>query len=125
MQNMEKTLVFFILAVSFSAITSFHAKSDEYDIATIYKGIEAKADTKAITNDDELVEIETLLVPTTLKQGRYKVDVTKKGDDLYQISGTEIYLETRLCLELAILESVIVIIENNYGYPKGKIIFNE
>jgi hypothetical protein len=122
---MKKALLPVIFMFSFSALTSFHAKSDEYDIATIYKGIEAKTDTKAITNDDEVVEIETLLVPTTLKPGRYKVDVSKKGDDLYQISGTEIYLETRLCLELATLESVVVVIESNYGYTKGKIIFNE
>ncbi|MDR3712527.1 MAG: hypothetical protein P4L51_06910 [Puia sp.] len=122
---MKKILLLFILVFSFSAITSFHARSDEYDIETIYKGIDAKADTKAITSDDDVVEIETLLVPTTLKQGKYKVDVTRKGDDLYQISGTEIYLETRLCLELATLESVTVIIEGNYGYTKGKIIFNE
>lgn len=122
---MKKTLHCCLLLFSLSAITSFHSKSDEYDIAAIYKGVDAKADTKAITSDDEVVEIETLLVPTTLKQGKYKEEVTKKGDDLYQISGTEIYLETRLCSESAILESVIVIIESNYGYTKGKIIFNE
>ncbi|HLZ16140.1 MAG TPA: hypothetical protein VKQ08_03835 [Cyclobacteriaceae bacterium] len=122
---MKKSLLFFILGFSFSAITSFKVRSDEYDIATIYKGIDAKVDTKAITRDDDVVNVETLLVPTNLKQGKYRVEVTRKGDDLYQISGTEIYLETRLCLELATLESVTVIIESNYGYTKGKIIFNE
>jgi hypothetical protein len=122
---MKKILLRLLFVLSFSAITSFHAKSDEYDIATLYKGISAKADTKAITTDDDVVEIETLLVPTTLKLGKYKVEVNGKGDNLYQISGTEIYLETRLCLEVAVLEDVTVIIESNTGYTRGKIIFNE
>ncbi len=122
---MKKTCIFVFIAMSFSAITRFHPKRDEYDISTIYKGIEPKSGTKAISTDDDLVEIETLLVQTTMKEGKYKVDVTKKADDLYQVSGTDIYLETRYCLELANIESVIVIIESNYGYTKGKIIFNE
>jgi hypothetical protein len=76
-------------------------------------------------NDVELVRIGNWLVPTTLKQGKYKVEVNRKIDDLYQISGTDIYLETRLCSEAATLELVIVSIENDYGYTRGTIIFND
>lgn len=120
---MKKTSLF-VIAFTFFVTLSFHRPGDEYDIATIYKGIAPHSDTKAITADDDLVEIETLLSPTVLKQGKYKVDVTREADDLYKISGTEIYLETRNCLEPATLEEVIVKIENNYGYNKGTVVFN-
>ncbi|HXD79357.1 MAG TPA: hypothetical protein VN616_16185 [Puia sp.] len=121
---MKKSSILFGIVFTFFAITSFHRPGDEYVIAAIYKGITPHSDTKAITTDDDLVEIETLLSPTVLKQGRYKVDVTREADDLYHISGTEIYLETRNCPELAISEEVIVSIESNYSYDKGKITFN-
>lgn len=122
---MNKTFHIFAVVFTFLAITSFYRPSDEYDIATIYKGITPHSDTKAITTDDDVVEIETILSPTVLKQGKYKLNVTREADDLYKISGTEIYLETRNCLELATLEEVIVTIESNYGYNKGKIEFNQ
>lgn len=121
---MKKAFLLFAAVFIFLAIISFYRPSDEYDIAAIYKGITPHSDTKAITTDEDVVEIETILSPTELKQGKYKVDITREGDDLYKISGTEIYLETRNCLELATFEEVIVTIESNYGYNKGKIVFN-
>jgi hypothetical protein len=121
---MKRSFHLFAFFLALLVITSFHRRADDYDTAMIYKGIVPRADTKAITSDEDLVEIETLLSPTVLKLGTYKVDVTREADDLYKISGTEIYLETRNCLELANLEEVIVTIESNYGYSKGKIIFN-
>lgn len=58
-----------------------------------------------------------------LDPGIYEVEVTRKGNDLYKVEGTSFYLETRYCYEYAYSETVILKIESNYGYTKGKIIF--
>lgn len=55
----------------------------------------------------------------------YAVDVKKIGDNLYQIIGTNICIETRYCYEYTgYSEEVVLIIESNYGYTKGEVIFD-
>jgi hypothetical protein len=56
-------------------------------------------------------------------QEYYKVQVTRASDNLYEVVGQGIYLKTRLCLELALMEDAIVKIESPNGYNVGEIIF--
>lgn len=66
-----------------------------------------------------------ILTPTKVDTGKYVIEVKKIGDNLYQIIDTEICVETRYCHEWASFsEKVVLIIESNYGYSKGKIIFD-
>jgi hypothetical protein len=53
----------------------------------------------------------------------YKVQVTRKSDNLYEVEGQGVYLVTRLCLELALSEDAIVKIDSPSGYNVGEIIF--
>lgn len=53
----------------------------------------------------------------------YKVEVTRKSDNLYEVVGQGVYLVTRLCLELALSEEAIVKIDSPSGYNVGEIIF--
>lgn len=93
------------------------------DIQEIYAGVDAENDVKVLTVGNDLVEAEVILVPTELDIEKYSVSVTRKDSDLYKIDGKDIYIETRYCYEYATYEDVILIIESNYGYSKGELIF--
>ena len=63
--------------------------------------------------------------PIKVDKGKYVVNVKKIGDNLYLIKDTDICVETKYCHEWASFpEEVVLIVESNYGYTKGKIIFD-
>lgn len=106
-----------------SAFTAFAESS--YDIAAFYEVTKPASGTKAVGRYDTVVEVEYLLTPTKVDTGKYVVEVKKIGDDLYQILDTDICVETKYCHEWASFsEKVVLIVESNYGYRKGKIIFD-
>lgn len=103
---------------------SAYAESS-YDIAELYEIIRPANNTKAVDSYSRTIDVEYILSPTTVETGKYVVKVKKIGDNLYQIIGTDICVETRYCYEFASFsEEVVLIIESNYGYRKGKIIFD-
>ena len=96
-----------------------------YDIAELYSVVDPPSGTKAIGGYNQTIDVEYLLTPINVRTGRYVVDVKKIGDNLYRIEGSDICVETRYCHEWASFsEEVVLIIESNYGYTKGKIIFD-
>lgn len=96
-----------------------------YDIAQLYAVTKPASGTKAVGKHDKMIEVEYLLTPTKVDTGKYVVKVKKIGDNLYQIKDTDICVETKYCHEwTSFSEEVVLIIESNYGYTKGKIIFD-
>jgi hypothetical protein len=95
----------------------------ECEIKQFYKGIETDDDTKVLTNSGNLEDAEVVLIPTKMDEGKFKVTLTKKASNLYKIDDTKFYIETRYCYEYATRQEVIIIVESNYGYTKGKVIF--
>jgi hypothetical protein len=93
------------------------------EVSNFYQAIEANYDTKVITKMGDLEEAETILTPMSLEVGKYKVDITRKGSNIYKIDGRDIYIETRYCYEYSYSEEVILVVAGNYGYDKGDIIF--
>jgi hypothetical protein len=93
------------------------------DVKTIYKAIETESDVKVLTTSGEMEEVEDILIPTKLDEGKYKISVTRKASNLYKVDGQDIYIETRYCYEYATGDDAVLIIESNYGYDKGVIIF--
>ena len=113
------------LCLIFMMASSFAFAESSYDISELYSVIKAPTGTKAISTYDKTVEVKYILTPTKVDAGKYIVEVKKIGDNLYQIKDTEICVETRYCHEWASYsEKVVLIIESNYGYTKGKIIFD-
>jgi hypothetical protein len=102
-----------------------HASSAQKkcEVSNFYQAIEANYDTKVITKMGDLEEAETILTPMSLEVGKYKVDITRKGSNIYKIDGRDIYIETRYCYEYSYSEEVILVVAGNYGYDKGDIIF--
>jgi hypothetical protein len=114
----------FISCLLIGVLSSFHnTNSTECDIANFYSAIEPASGTKVLTSSDDLEDVEMILIPTTLKAGKYVVDVTRKGSNLYEIVDKKIYIETKYCYEYATQDEVVLIVESSYGYTKGKIIF--
>ncbi len=96
-----------------------------YSIAGFYSMTKPASGAKAIGKNDKVVEVEYILVPTNMKTGKYIVEVKKIGDNLYQIKNTDICVETKYCHEWASYwKEVVLLIDSNYGYTKGKIIFD-
>lgn len=59
------------------------------------------------------------IFPSVASAANYEVSVTRKGSNLYKVDGKDIYINTRLCLELALSEDVFLKMN---GY-QGEIIF--
>ena len=112
-----------IIVVMMSAITALAESS--YDIAELYAVTEPSSGTKAVGRYDKVIDVEYILTPTRVDKGKYVVEVKKIGDNLYRINDTDICVETRYCHEwTSYREEVVLIIDSNYGYTKGKIIFD-
>lgn len=104
---------------------AFAFAESSYDISEFYSVVKPSSGTKAVGRYDKVVEVEYILTPTKVDKGKYVVEVKKIGDNLYQVKNTDLCVETRYCYEWASFsEKVVLIIESNYGYTKGKIIFD-
>lgn len=113
-------ICFTFIASAFTA----NAESS-YDIAELYSVIKPASGTKAVGRYEKTIDVEYILSPTKVDKGKYVVNVTKIGDNLYRIKDSDICVETKYCHEWASYsEEVVLIIESNYGYTKGKIIFD-
>jgi hypothetical protein len=53
----------------------------------------------------------------------YKVSVTRKSQDFYEVVGRGIYIKTRYCYEYVYYSDAILKIDSPYGYNVGEIIF--
>lgn len=125
---MKTTIILASLAIlTLSSSGGFIYKStiNECEIKNFYEAISpVNQGTKVLTKSGEFEEVDLILVPTKLETGKFKVSLSRKGSNIYKVEGTKIWLETRYCYEYAIREEVILIVESNYGFSKGKIIFD-
>ena len=117
MKKIIISLLLFLPLVGYAA--------DKYDLVEIYKGYEADSGTLALCGYGNVEEVQTVLIPTTQKTGKYEVELTRVANDIYRVDGTNIYLKLRYCYEYAYSDEAILIIESNYSYTKGEVIFLE
>ena len=116
-----------LFSIGLTILTSFSndpTLSDECDVKEFYEAVQPDSDVKVITTLGDLEEVETILVPTKMEQGTFKIEVTRKGRNIYKVEGTDYYIETRYCYEYATYDEAILKVESYYGYNKGTIIFN-
>lgn len=115
--------ILLVLFLMLSCVSAYAESS--YDVKELYSLIKPAAGTKAVGKYDKTIEVEYILTPTKVDKGKYVIEVKKIGDNLYQVKNTDLCIETRYCHEYASFsEEVILIIESNYGFNKGKIIFD-
>ncbi len=121
---MKRVLFAIIVSTILPSFTKKSFLNDECEVKEFYKAVESNNDVKVLTTSRNLEDAELILVPTKMEEGIFKIEVTKKGNNLYKIEGTNYYIETRHCYEYATYDEVILKVESNYGYNKGKIIFD-
>lgn len=118
MKKIVTTILFTVLAFCVYATT----ESEAYDIVEIYERVDVPSGTKA-SDGYSVEEIEYIYVPTTIDIGRYSIEVSKEDSNFYRVCGTDLYVETRYCYEYASYTDAILVVESNYGYDKGDLIF--
>ncbi len=119
---MKKTILGilgFLFLVSFNT----NSLSNECEVKEFYKAVEPDDKTMVLTKSGDIEEVELILVPAKMDEGLYKVKLTRKETNLYKVEGTNYYIETRYCYEYSTYNEVVLKVESNYGYTKGKIIF--
>ena len=121
---MINSLMSFIGIIILTSFTNLNPYSDECDIREFYAAVVPDSDVKVLTTYGELEDAELILVPTEMETGTYRIEVTRKGSNLYKVEGTDYYIETSYCYEYATYDEAILEIESNYGYTKGKIMFD-
>ena len=126
---MMKKLVIIQSVMVLMLCTSFTTKNSKVsstcDITNFYKAIEPNdRDTKVLTSSGDLEDVEIILVPTKLDIGAYKIELTRKGANLYKVEHTDMYIETKYCYEYATYQDVILKVTSSYGYTKGTLIFD-
>jgi hypothetical protein len=121
----EMLLILFLLtATSFTSDSTGKRDPEECDIEKIYKSMELPYGAKAIDSYGDVIDIESILVPVEdITPGKYSISVSEVGDNMYEIDGMDLYIETSLCIELAILDNAVLIVEQYQGHTFGKIIF--
>jgi hypothetical protein len=112
--------LFVILMFVFAAICSY---ADEYTVEVILEKEEAPSYTYALDDFDKVSEVEYILWPTKLDEGKYKVNITRKDADLYRIDGTDFYIRTKYCYRYCYSEEVILVVYTGSRYSYGKVIF--
>lgn len=118
---------YIILLTVFFASAFTELKADEYTVSKIFKVQDVEYGTKAIDAYGSVVEINQLFVPIKLEEGKYEVTVTRKGDNLYKIDGTNYYVETSMCYEYCVYEKAILVVytTSTVPYSFGNLIFKD
>lgn len=115
-------LIVILLCTSFTK----ESNSEECDVSGFYRSTDVPYGVKALNDYDELIDIKYLLVPDNeIKAGRYNITINKVDDNLYQVVGTDLYLETKLCIELGLYDDAILNVINYQGHKFGSIIFKD
>src|SRR5690606_24059346 len=72
-------------------------QTNSCDVSEFYEAVDPGSGAKVLTRMGDLQSIELVLVPTSISTGNYKVNISRKGRDVYKLEGTDYYLETRYC----------------------------
>lgn len=117
------SMLFIVNSNKASDIVESVSSGDTYDVVQVYEAVELKSGSKSIDSYGNVEDAKIVLVPTKLDEGKYSVELTKVDSNFYKIYGTDLYIETRYCYEYATRDDAVLVIESNYGYNKGEVIF--
>lgn len=59
-------------------------------------------------NEGEKCDVKAVYGPAEIKPGTYKVTISRKSDNWYEIFGTDTFIKTSICLSLALSEEAIL-----------------
>lgn len=114
-----------LLALSATAVAD---DGRSYDVERFYVREKLEKGCKVLKSMDRVEDdVEALLIPTEPMEGEYEVEVQEIDFNLYWVVGSDLYVETRSCFELAyIKKKAVLIVESPHNFAKkGKLIFGQ
>lgn len=69
----------------------------------------------------EKCDVKAVYGASTQNPGKYRVSVSRQDDNWYEVFGTNMFIRTSMCLELALGDDAILVIRSSVG---GTLIFN-
>lgn len=63
------------------------------------------------------------VIGATVTPGTYRVNVTRESNDMYKVTGQDIYIKTKYCYEYVYYQDAILEITSSGGYSIGQIHF--
>ena len=113
------------LCLSVNGDATSPAMPDECDIEALMEEVDVPVGTMA-TDGFDAIEVEQLLTPTTIETGKYEIEVTEEYDDLYEVSGYNLFVQTQYCYYGSSLsDDAILDVSSRNGVTVGKLIFLE
>ncbi len=112
-----------IVLFSFFAPVNNELKPDTCEIARIYQSTDIDKDAKVLTMNGSFSRATMLFEPYVLEKGEHNMNLTRKVKDLYNVEGTNIYIETRLCFNIGFKQPSKVVIEDVVGHKLGFVNF--
>lgn len=90
--------------------------------AVVFAGMLLLAGGTLAAHAGESCDVEKV-IGAKVEEGIYKINVKREESNLYKVTGADIYIKTRMCLELAYGDEALLEIESPYGYTIGEIHF--
>jgi hypothetical protein len=127
-------MILLLFYFSHLALNPFYKESTknvsaECEVVQFYEIVTSEQGVKVLAKSGELEEAIFILKPLRIDEGTYEVEISRKAQNLYQISQsrdiklTKYCVETRYCQEFANYTMAIFKVESNFGQSKGKLIF--
>ncbi len=116
-------LIIILITTFFTTPTLNSTFVSDCDVKALYEAIDTDYGVKVITSLGSIEDVDVILSPIKMDVGDYKVNVTRKANNIYKVEGTDYYLETNFCYEYSYSDEAILSIESQYGYTKGKLFF--
>ena len=114
-----------ILTLLFTSL-SLTILADSWNVSNVFEKKDIERGAKAIDKNNNVIEIQSILVPHKLISGEYKIIVSEVSPTLLKVEGTNLFLEmegTKLlygpCSLLKPKAEVILQI----GWPTNKIVY--
>ena len=79
------------------------------DVKDAYRKIEAPSQSVGVSYG-QVVPLDLVLAPASLRNGRYRVSLTREADDLFVDTGTRMYFATTLCSRFATFEDATIVV---------------
>lgn len=112
----------FILALMVSIIPIF-VYADSYEVEYVYVKQELSRNSIVVDEWGDIVKPKYVLIPTKIEAGRYNVELIHIDDEIYQISGTDLFIKAPYSYRVLNSEALLIIYDTYLDYSFGKVVF--
>ena len=98
--------------------------AEEFHVEKIYQKKLLPSNSKVVDSSGIIRDAEYILVPVTLDNGSYSIQVIREQSDLFNITGTDLYISISRAWGMSyhFKQDAILVIKSTYGYNVGTLI---